>query len=89
MKIHPLGERVLIKSLKREEKTSSGLYLPKGTEERKEGEVVEVGSFQDGKPLPLQKGEKVIYGGYSKEEIETDGENYYIVDFKDILARIE
>ena len=90
MNIRPLGERVLIKPVKYEEKTKSGIYLPKDAEkEKKEGIVEEVGTFNDGKSLPLSKGDKILYGGYSNEEFELNGENFIFVDFKDVLARLE
>lgn len=90
MRIRPLGERVLIRIPdSKEERTRSGLILPKKEEERKEGEVIEAGFDKEGHPLPLKKGDKIIYGGYSKEEFEVNGEKVYIIEFKDILAKIE
>lgn len=90
MKIYPIGERVLIKIEKsKEEVTKSGIYLPKSDEEKKQGIVVEVGTNKDGKPLPLNKGDKVLYSGYSHEDIEIDNEKYVIVEFKDIVAKLE
>ncbi len=90
MKVVPLGERVLIKPIEHEEKTASGIYIPEtARENRKEGEVVAVGTLEDGKEMPLKKGDRVLYGGYSHEEIEVDGEKYVIVDYKDVLAKIE
>lgn len=80
---------MVLKPIKAEEKTKSGIYLPKSTEEKKHGEIVEVGILKFGKPMPLKKGDKVIYGGYSSEEFEINGEKHLIVDYKDILARIE
>ncbi|MEK6933924.1 MAG: co-chaperone GroES [Nanoarchaeota archaeon] len=90
MKIKPLGERILIKQVKSsEERTKSGLYLPKSSSEKKEGLVVDVGTDKNGKVLPLNKGEKVIYGGYSSEDIEIDGEKHLIIKFEDIVAKVE
>ncbi len=91
MKVKPLGERVLLKQEeKKEEKTAAGIYIPESAkEDRKEGLVVAVGHFKDGKELPLKEGDKVIYGGYSSEEIEIDGVKHVFVDFKDVLAKIE
>ncbi len=88
MKIKPIGERVVLKPVKGEEKTKSGIYLPK-SDDKKQGVVEEVGSFNDGRALPLKTGDRVIYGGYSHEEFEIDGEKFLIVDFKDIAARLE
>lgn len=90
MNITPLGERVLLKQQKQaEERTKSGLYLPKSKDEKKEGIIVAVGTFTDGKPLPLKQGDRVIYGGYSSEEIEINGDKHLIIDYKDVVARIE
>lgn len=90
MNIKPVGERVLLKPTKGEEKTASGIYIPDSAQEKKkEGTVEAVGTFKDGKEIPLKQGARVLYGGYSNEEIEIDGEAYVIVDYKDILAIIE
>jgi len=88
MKIEPIGERVLIEPVKKEEKTSGGIYIPEEAQkERKEGMVISVGTFKDGRQLPLQKGDKVIYGGYSSEELELDGKKYILIELKDIVAK--
>jgi len=89
MRLRPIGERIILKPIqKSEERTKSGIYLPK-SEDRKEGEVVEAGAFKDGSLIPLKKGDKVIYGGYSSEEIEIEGQKYLIIEFKDVLALLE
>ena len=88
MRLTPIGERVVLKQTAKEERTRSGIYLPK-SEDKKEGIIVEVGTLKDGSLIPLRKGDKVIYGSYSSEEYEVNGEKLLIVDFKDILARIE
>lgn len=88
--IKPIGERVLLKPIKSEERTKSGIYLPKDADkDKKEGVVEEVGQDNQGRPLPLKKGDRILYGGYSNEEFEIAGETYIFVDFKDILARLE
>ncbi|MEM4605916.1 MAG: co-chaperone GroES [Candidatus Pacearchaeota archaeon] len=90
MRVIPLGERVLLKIEKvKEEKTKGGIYLPKSDDEKKQGIVVSVGKDKDGKDLPLKMGEKVLYTGYSNEDIEIDGEKYVIVELKDIIAKLE
>jgi len=89
MNIKPVGERVLLKP-KEEERTKGGLYIPESAKEnKKEGEVVAAGTHKDGRELPLKKGDAVLYGGYSNEEFEIDGQKYIIVEFKDILAKLE
>ncbi|MBI3334154.1 co-chaperone GroES [Candidatus Pacearchaeota archaeon] len=88
MNIIPLGERVLIKQLKQaEEKTKSGLILPKGSQEKKEGIIVACGE-KDGKPLPLAVGDHILYTGFSSEEFELNGEKHLILDYKDIVAKV-
>ncbi len=88
--LKPIGERVLLKPLKYEEKTKAGIYVPKeASKDKKEGEVIDVGTDKEGRALPLKKGDKVLYGGYSSEEFEMHGETFLIIDFKDVLARIE
>jgi len=90
MNIKPLGERVLLKQKEKQEKTAGGIYIPDAAkEEKKEGVVVAVGTFKDGKELPLQKGDTIIYGGYSSEEFEVNGEKFLLIEFKDILAKLE
>jgi chaperonin GroES len=90
MKIVPIGERVLIKPIKKEEVTKSGIYIPESAREtRKEGTVIAAGRRDDGSDLPLKPGDHVLYGGYSSDTFEIDSETYVFVPFKDILAKIE
>jgi chaperonin GroES len=90
MNIKPVGERVLIKPIKEEEVTSGGIYIPESAQkEKKEGNIVAVGTYEDGKELPVKKGDHVIYGGFQSDEMEMDGEKYLFIDFKDVLAIIE
>jgi chaperonin GroES len=89
MKLRPIGERIILKPVEAEEKTKSGLYIPKSAEEKKQGIVQEVGTLKDGALIPLKKGDKIIYGGYSSEELELGGEKFLIIEFKDVLAKVE
>ncbi|WP_462272351.1 co-chaperone GroES [Methanohalophilus sp.] len=90
MNIKPVGERVLIKPIKEEEVTSGGIYIPESAQkEKKEGNIVAVGTYEDGKELPLKEGDHIIYGGFQSDEMEMDGEKYLFIDFKDVLAIVE
>ena len=89
MKLRPIGERIILRPIKAEERTKSGIYLPETAGEKKEGEVIEAGTMKDGSLIPLKKGDRIIYGGYSSEEFELNGEKFLIIEFKDVLARIE
>lgn len=89
MIIKPIGERVLLKHVEKEEVTKGGIYIPESAQkEKKEGIVMSVGTFEDGRDLPLKNGDRVIYGGYQSDEVEIDGVKYLFVDFKAILATI-
>ena len=90
MNIKPVGERVLIKPIKEEEVTSGGIYIPESAQkEKKEGNIVATGTYENGKELPVKKGDHVIYGGFQSDEMEMDGEKYLFIDFKDVLAIVE
>ncbi|KEO81516.1 co-chaperone GroES [Tumebacillus flagellatus] len=92
--IKPIGDRVVIKVVEREEKTASGLFLPDTAKEKpQEGEVIAVGS---GKivgnavvPLELNVGDRVIYSKYAGTELKYDGVEYLILREADILAVVE
>jgi len=89
MEIKPIGKRVLIKPVKEEERTKSGIYIPESAKEKKkQGIVVEVGTVDD-KEFPVKKGDVILYSGYSSEELEFDGEKYLILESKDVIAKIE
>ena len=89
MEIQPIGERVLIKPVEKETKTKGGIYIPEeAKEEKKQATVVAVGKFKDGKELPLKKGDTILYGGYSSDDFELNGQKYIILEFKDILAKV-
>lgn len=95
MKIKPLGDRVVLKSLEAEEKTKGGIILPDSAKEKpQEAEVVAVGKGkvdESGKIIPIEVkvGEKVLYGKYAGTEITVDDIEYVVVKEEDILAVIE
>jgi len=95
MNIKPLGDRVVIKAVEKEEVTKSGIVLPDSAKEKpQEGEVVAVGA---GKKLDngevaapeIKAGDIVIYGKFAGTEIKHEGQEYLILSEKDILAVIE
>ncbi len=90
MKVIPLGNRLLIKPIKEEEKTEGGIVLPDSAKEKPmKAEVIAVGEGEDIKDFDLKVGDKVIYSKYSGTEIKIDDEEYIIIDAEDILAKIE
>ena len=92
--LKPLGDRVIIRVLEKEEKTKSGIFLPDTAKEKpQEGEVIEVGSgkvLENGQKVALEvkKGDKVIFAKYAGAEVKVQGEEYLILSEKDILAII-
>lgn len=90
----PLGDRVVLKPLEREERTKSGIVLPDTAKEKpQEGEVIAVGPGRvtdEGKriPLELKVGDRVIYSKYAGTEYKNGDQEYLIVRESDILAKI-
>ena len=95
MNIRPLEDRILVKPLDKEIKTKGGIVLPDTVQEKpQEGEIVAVGNgklFDNGKrvSLSVKKGDKIIYGKFSGNEVKIDGQEYLILRESEILAKIE
>ncbi|WCL53610.1 co-chaperone GroES [Gimibacter soli] len=95
MALRPLHDRVLVKRIESEAKTSGGIILPDTAKEKpSEGEVVAVGTGvrgDDGKvtPLDVQKGDKVLFGKWSGTEVKVDGVDLLIMKESDIMGIIE
>lgn len=96
MNVKPLGSRVVIKALEKEERTKSGILLPDTAKEKpQQGKVVAVGSgrvLETGEKAALEvnEGDTVIFSKYSGTEVKIDGEEYIILDGeRDILAIVQ
>lgn len=94
MKIKPLADRVVVKSVEAEETTKSGIILAGSAKEKPQvAEVVAVGpgGLVDGKEVKMtvKVGDKVITSKYSGTEVKCDGTEYNIVRQSDILAVVE
>lgn len=97
--LKPLGDRIVVKPLEREEKTEGGIYLPDTAKEAPQrGEVIAVGPGRvvesgpgAGKTIPpeVKVGEKVLFSKYGGTEVKIDREEYKILSMSDILAVIE
>jgi chaperonin GroES len=92
MNLRPLGDRVVLKPVEREEKTKSGIVIPDTVREKpQEGIVEAVGTgriLDNGTkvPMELEVGDKVLYAKYSGSEFKLDEIEYLIVAEKDVLA---
>lgn len=93
--IKPLGDRVVIKVLEKEEKTKSGIVLPDTAKEKpQQGKIVAVGTgkvLDNGQrvALDVKEGDKVIFSKYAGTEIKIDGQEYLILSERDVLATVE
>ena len=94
-KFRPLGDRVLVKRIKEEERTKGGIVIPDTAKEKpQEGMVVAVGKGkhgEDGKLIPLEvrSGDKILFGKYSGSEVKLDGEEHIIMREDDVLGILE
>ena len=94
MKLKPLADRVILKTVEAEETTKSGIILTSAAQEKPEVAVVIAvgpGGMVDGKEVTMtvKEGDKVITGKYSGTQVKVDGEEYTIVRQNDILAIVE
>jgi chaperonin GroES len=95
LKLKPLGDRVLVEPIEREEMTSSGIYVPETAKERpQEGMVVAVGPGRkddDGKliPMDVKMGDRVLYAKYGGTEVKLEDKKYLILKETDILAILD
>jgi chaperonin GroES len=93
MNLRPLGDRVVLKPVEREEKTKSGIVLPDTAKEKpQEGLVEAVGTgriLDNGTkvPLELKVGDRVLYAKYAGNEFKLDDNvEYLVISEKDVLA---
>ena len=92
MKFRPLHDRVVIKRIEAEEKTSGGIIIPDTAKEKpQEGEVIAVGPGgrdESGKliPIDVKVGNRVLFGKWSWTEVKLDGVEYMIMKESDLMG---
>jgi chaperonin GroES len=95
MKFRPLHDRVLIRRVDQEAKTTGGIIIPDTAQEKPmEGDVIAVGPGargEDGKvhPLDVKAGDRVLFGKWSGTEIKIDGEELMIMKEADVMGIVE
>ncbi|WP_027417448.1 co-chaperone GroES [Aneurinibacillus terranovensis] len=92
--LKPLGDRVIIEPIAKEETTASGIVLPETAKEKpQEGKVIAVGSgrIENGERIALevQEGSKVIYSKYAGTEVKYGDKELLIMRESDILAIVD
>ncbi|QOI99568.1 MAG: co-chaperone GroES [Phycisphaeraceae bacterium] len=94
MSVKPTEDRVLVKPVESESKTSSGIYLPENAKEKPmKGEIVAVGPgkrLDNGKrgEMAVRKGDLVVYGKYAGTEVEIKGVKHLILRENELLGVI-
>ena len=92
MKFRPLHDRVVVRRVEEDEKTTGGIIIPDTAKEKPmQGEVLAVGpGARDdaGKvqPLDVKKGDRVLFGKWSGTEVKMDGEDLLIMKESDVMG---
>jgi len=95
MAFRPLHDRILVRRLEAEEKTSGGIIIPDTAKEKpQEGEVLAVGSGardDSGKlvELDVKVGDRILFGKWSGTEIKLDGEDLLVIKESDVMGVID
>ena len=95
MKLRPLHDRVLIRRVEQEAKTTGGIIIPDTAQEKPmEGDVIAVGPGARGDngkvhPLDVKAGDRVLFGKWSGTEVRLDGEELMIMKESDIMGLVE
>ena len=95
MEFRPLHDRVLVRRIEQEAKTTGGIIIPDTAQEKPmEGEIIAVGRGargDDGKvqPLEVKAGDRMLFGKWSGTEIKIDGEELMIMKESDIMGLLE
>ena len=95
MKVVPLNDKIVVKRLEAEDRTSGGIVLPDTAKEKpKQGKVLSLGDgklLDNGKRASFQvkEGDRVLFTSYGGQEVNVDGEEYLIMTEDDILAVVD
>jgi chaperonin GroES len=95
MKIRPLQDRILVKRVDEEEKTSGGIIIPDSAKEKpQEGLVVAVGpgkTLENGSvaEIAVQAGDRILFSKYAGTDVDVDGAEHIIIREDDVLAIFE
>ncbi len=96
MKLKPLGNKVILEAVSKEEKTKSGIIIPDTVDKEKpeQAKVLAVGPGKINKDgsrakIDVKAGDTVLFSKYSPTEIKLDGKEYLVVSDEDIMAIVE
>ena len=94
-KVVPLTDHIVLKAVEEEEVTASGLVIPESAKERPQhGHVVSVGPGKMNEAgvietIELGAGDRILYQKYTGQEVTVDKEEYIVIRFQDVLAKLE
>jgi chaperonin GroES len=94
-KIRPLNNRLIVKRIEEEEKTSGGIIIPDSAKEKpQQGNVIAAGPGKrddSGKRIAMEvkAGDRVLFSKYGGTEVKLDGEEHLIISEDDVLAILE
>ena len=81
-----LAGKVIVKPNEAEEKTASGIMIPDSAQDKpRSGKVILVVAPKKDEEMEVKKGDQVLYGKYSGQELTIDGEDYLLISQSDIL----
>jgi len=95
MEFRPLHDRVLVRRVEEEQKTSGGIIIPDTAKEKPmQGEVLAVGPGAKNdkgeiSPMDVKAGDRILFGKWSGTEVKLDGEELLIMKESDIMGVIE
>ncbi len=93
LNLQPMADRILVKPIEKEQVTKGGIFLPDTAKEKpQEGKVVAAGPgrlSEEGKRIEMdvKVGDTVVYAKYGGTEIKLEGDEYMILNERDILAK--
>ncbi len=87
MKLVPLGERIVIQKLDKEEKTASGIVLPASAQEQPQyAEVVAISDQLKKDEVNIKVGDRVIYSRYAGTDVKFHEDEFIVIKMEDVLA---
>ena len=95
MNFRPLHDRVVVRRLEEDEKTTGGIIIPETAKEKPmQGEVLAVGPGERNEngmvtPLDVKAGDRILFGKWSGTEVKMDGEELLIMKESDIMGVLE
>ena len=90
----PMTDHIVLQPVEEQEITTSGLVIPDSAKEKPQhGHIISVGPGKTNEAgvletLELDDGDRVLYQKYTGQDITVDNEDYIIIRFQDVLAKL-